>query len=131
MLDTKVTQRHPVCLGWRERWLGKGKLHRKIHDVNIKRRSLPGDKGKEIKKGDKGRVDRSQRYKIAQYILKTREFSLGHGNFGMCGQECCSLPPSGFPFFLSNTIQLPNVKTIVTASLAVTYDRETKSWSVR
>lgn len=125
MLDTKVAQRHPVCLGWREWWLGKGKLHRKIHDV------LREEKEFAWQSGDKGRVDTSQSYKIAQYILKTREFSLELGNFGMCGQECCCLSLSGLPFFLSNTIQLPNMKTVFIASLAVIYGHETKSWSMR
>ena len=37
--------------------------------------------------------------KIAQYNLKIDEFSLGHGDFGMSGQECCCPLISGFSLF--------------------------------
>lgn len=59
MLGMKVAQRYPVCLGWRERWLSKGKLHKKTHDVSIMR-----GEGVVRKNGDKGRKDTSQRLKL-------------------------------------------------------------------
>lgn len=105
--------------------MGKGNLHKKTYDVSIMR-------GERVvrKNRDKGGVDTSQMLKLTQFILKTDAFSLGHSDFGMCDQECYCSSVSGLPFFLSNTIWLPNIKTTFLASLAVRYGHETNFWSI-
>lgn len=64
-------------------------LHQKTRDVLSEQKEFARQNG--------GRVDTSQRLKL-QFILKTDEFSVGHSDFGMCGQECCS-PVFTLPFF--------------------------------